>query len=271
MKRRRFIHTTFIGSGTVLLAGNILASVLKNTNMKLTMIYNNMAGNSGLASKWGLSVWIDYGEKAILFDTGGEEKAIIDNIAQTGMDYKKLSAIIISHNHWDHINGLPAILEKTDHSLPVYVPLDDSKAIQEKYPEADIKGVGSFMELAGNTLTTGQLKGNIRSGYIYEHSLLLSSNGDLYIITGCSHPGIVNIVRKAREINPQDRIKLVAGGFHLLRHSKDEVKKISDELKELGVQNVAPSHCTGDDAINIFKEEWDDNFISFNLGDTYNI
>ena len=103
--------------------------------------------------------------------------------------------------------------------------------------------------------------GRFRKGYIYEQSLLLSSGGELFIITGCSHPGIVNIVKKAKEINPDDKIKLVAGGFHLIRHSKDEVKNISDELKELGVQNISPSHCTGDDAIDIFKHEWGENFV----------
>ena len=271
MKRRKFIHTTLFSTGTVVFGKSLFASVLNDKNMKLTMIYNNISDSSDLISKWGLSMWIDYSDKAILFDTGGEEEVILNNIRQPGLDYNKLTAIIISHNHWDHINGLTAILEKTDYKLPVYVPLEDSKSIQEKHPKADIKGIDNFMELNTNTWTTGQLKGNFRNGYIYEQSLVLSLNENLFIITGCSHPGIVNIVKKAKEINPEGKIKLVAGGFHLLRHSNDEVKNISDELKALNVQNIAPSHCTGNDAINVFKQEWGENFVNLNLGDTNNI
>lgn len=271
MKRRKFVQTTILGTGSVLFARNLMASVLNNKHMKLTMIYNNIAGNTDLISEWGLSVWIDYGDKAILFDTGGEEKAIVDNIRLTGLDYKKLSAIVISHNHGDHTGGLPAVLEKTGYNIPVYVPGNASGSIQKKNPKADIKGVDKPVQITGNIWTTGQMKSDYRSGYIYEQSLLLSNNGGMAVITGCSHPGIVEIVKKAKEINPDDKIKLTAGGFHLLRHSKDAVKDISDELKELGVQNIAPSHCTGDDAINIFRQEWGDNFADFNLGDTYSI
>jgi len=271
MKRRKFIHTTAIGTSTVLFGNSLLASILNDKNMKLTMIYNNISGSSDLISKWGLSMWIDYGDKAILFDTGGEEEVILNNIRQTGLDYNKLTAIIISHNHWDHINGLPAILEKTDYRLPVYVPLEDSKSIREKHPKAEIKGVDNFMKINTNTWITGQLKGDFRNGYIYEQSVLISSNGNLFIITGCSHPGIVKIVKKAREIKPEGSIKLVAGGFHLLSHSKAEVKNISDELKTMGVQNIAPSHCTGEDAINVFRQEWGDSYVNLNLGDAFEI
>jgi 7,8-dihydropterin-6-yl-methyl-4-(beta-D-ribofuranosyl)aminobenzene 5'-phosphate synthase len=101
--------------------------------------------------------------------------------------------------------------------------------------------------------------------------LIISSDKNLFIVTGCSHPGIVNIVKRAMEIKPESSIEIVTGGFHLLRHSKAEVKNISDELKKLGVKKIAPSHCTGDEAINIFRKEWGADFVNLNLGDTFEI
>jgi 7,8-dihydropterin-6-yl-methyl-4-(beta-D-ribofuranosyl)aminobenzene 5'-phosphate synthase len=53
---------------------------------------------------------------------------------------------------------------------------------------------------------------------------------------------------------------MVVGGFHLLHLSDDEVRKVIAELKELGVDRVAPTHCTGERAIEIFRQEYGDGF-----------
>ena len=90
-------------------------------------------------------------------------------------------------------------------------------------------------------------------------------------LTGCSHPGIVNIVRTAKEIFPDKDIALLAGGFHLIDKSAKEIREISNELKALNINIIAPSHCTGEQAIKIFKEEWGAQMIDFNLGDEQKI
>ncbi|MBN1380207.1 MAG: hypothetical protein JXA41_00880 [Deltaproteobacteria bacterium] len=79
-------------------------------------------------------------------------------------------------------------------------------------------------------------------------------------MTGCAHPGIVGIVKKAREIFSEKEIHLVVGGFH---HPSEAVIK---GLKELGVEKVAPSHCTGDQAIDAFRNEYKNNFITYGVG-----
>ncbi len=77
----------------------------------------------------------------------------------------------------------------------------------------------------------------------------------------------MKIVKQSKSIFSNKKIQLLAGGFHLRDHSEQEIKQISDELKSLGVKNVAPSHCSGSSAMKIFKEEWKDNYIELNLGD----
>lgn len=74
------------------------------------------------------------------------------------------------------------------------------------------------------------------------------------------------MVKTIKEIFPEKNIELVAGGFHLTQKSNSEIKDISNNLKKLGVEKIAPSHCTGDNAITLFKEDWREKFIDLNLG-----
>ncbi len=61
-------------------------------------------------------------------------------------------------------------------------------------------------------------------------------------------------------------IYLVCGGFHLLNKSEEEVKKIISQFKDLGVQKVGATHCTGDQAIELFKEAYKENFVKMGIG-----
>jgi 7,8-dihydropterin-6-yl-methyl-4-(beta-D-ribofuranosyl)aminobenzene 5'-phosphate synthase len=62
------------------------------------------------------------------------------------------------------------------------------------------------------------------------------------------------------------KIDLLMGGFHLSNRSDAEIRAIIQRLKALGVRKVAPSHCTGDNAIRIFRDEWSGDFIEGGLG-----
>jgi len=72
------------------------------------------------------------------------------------------------------------------------------------------------------------------------------------IFAGCSHPGILNIVKKVKGLYGD--IGVVIGGFHLLHKEIKEVEKIADEIKSIGVEKIYPTHCTGDIAKSIFKK-----------------
>jgi 7,8-dihydropterin-6-yl-methyl-4-(beta-D-ribofuranosyl)aminobenzene 5'-phosphate synthase len=99
--------------------------------------------------------------------------------------------------------------------------------------------------------------GNAR---LVEQSLFVESRGGLVVITGCAHPGIVGIVRRVKELADQP-VFLAMGGFHLGNASDAELADILADLRELEVGRVAPSHCTGDDAIAAFAEAYQDKFI----------
>jgi 7,8-dihydropterin-6-yl-methyl-4-(beta-D-ribofuranosyl)aminobenzene 5'-phosphate synthase len=100
---------------------------------------------------------------------------------------------------------------------------------------------------------------------IIEQSLLLDTEKGLVIVTGCAHPGIVAIAKKANEELDGD-IYLILGGMHLLRHSEEDLNSVIDAFKQLGVQKVAPSHCSGDKAISMFQKAFGEGFVRMGVG-----
>jgi 7,8-dihydropterin-6-yl-methyl-4-(beta-D-ribofuranosyl)aminobenzene 5'-phosphate synthase len=101
--------------------------------------------------------------------------------------------------------------------------------------------------------------------WIKEQALILETKHGLVVVTGCAHPGVVNVVRKATALFNQN-VYLALGGFHLMGMGPTQIREIIRQLKSLGVKQVAPSHCTGDKAISLFKEAWGDNFLEGGAG-----
>jgi 7,8-dihydropterin-6-yl-methyl-4-(beta-D-ribofuranosyl)aminobenzene 5'-phosphate synthase len=86
-----------------------------------------------------------------------------------------------------------------------------------------------------------------------EQALIVHTRHGVILITGCAHPGIVAIARAARDV---DRIRLILGGFHLGGKDDAEIQTIITQLRGLGVEGLAPCHCTGDQAMRRFEEAW---------------
>ena len=97
-----------------------------------------------------------------------------------------------------------------------------------------------------------------------EQSLIIDTGKGLVVISGCAHPGIAHIVRTSKELMNKN-VYLAMGGFH---HPPLSVVK---DFRELRVEKVAPSHCTGDPAIQAFAEEYKENFIKSGVGKIINI
>ena len=98
-----------------------------------------------------------------------------------------------------------------------------------------------------------------------ENVLVIYSTRGLILLTGCAHPGIADIAARACELSGE-ALFLVAGGFHLKKHSPDELKNVIRTLRKLGVSKAVPSHCTGDDAIAAFASDFGAGFLDSGLG-----
>ena len=99
-----------------------------------------------------------------------------------------------------------------------------------------------------------------------EQALYIKTDNGLTIITGCAHPGIIKIVEKAKSIFPREDIYSVFGGFHLQHKSREELDGIVDNFRNLGVKRAGPTHCSGKEAEDVFKDFYKDNFITADSG-----
>jgi 7,8-dihydropterin-6-yl-methyl-4-(beta-D-ribofuranosyl)aminobenzene 5'-phosphate synthase len=91
----------------------------------------------------------------------------------------------------------------------------------------------------------------------------------LVILTGCSHAGIVNMVKYARELTGEERIVGIIGGFHLAKKSDSTIGATVHELKETQPALVAATHCTGWSAQQAIKSALGSVSIYSSVGDQY--
>ena len=240
--------------------------------ISITTIYDNYLFVPELKNDWGFSCLVQTGDQNILFDTGTDGKILLDNMEKLKIDPEIVDSIVISHDHYDHYGGLTDFLKQNSQVKEVRFPkvyilsaLLQTKNIAENFG-AVVLEIDNPTKITENIYTTGELGAGIK-----EQSLIVKSNKGLVIITGCSHPGIVNIVRKVKELFPKEEIYLVLGGFHLFQASDSELRDIINSFKELSVQKVAPCHCSGDRTRELFKQEYKHNFIENGVGKTIEI
>ena len=175
--------------------------------MKITILYDNNA-HPEFKSGWGFSCLVD-GSQRILFDTGDDGKKLIYNFEKANIDPKSVNKVVLSHNHWDHVDGLRGF-RKFNSRAEVVHPDDFSEPT----------------EISPGIYTTGEI------GVLpKEQSLVVKTEKGNIVITGCAHPGLDRILRTARKLGP---IYGVLGGFHGF-----------SKFAELeGIQLIAPCHCT---------------------------
>jgi 7,8-dihydropterin-6-yl-methyl-4-(beta-D-ribofuranosyl)aminobenzene 5'-phosphate synthase len=102
-----------------------------------------------------------------------------------------------------------------------------------------------------------------------EQALIILADRGLVIITGCGHPGIINIIDYAKEISGEKNIDIIMGGFHLKSISNDRFKKTIDSLKESRVNTIIPLHCTGMEASAKLYKAFPDKVKFLSVGDSY--
>ncbi|GEM_PF-113195 len=231
---------------------NVL-SLSEARRVKITVVIDNNPSsvNSELQSVWGLSLYVEVDGVKLLFDTGPSPEVLEHNMRALNISLHDLNYVFISHEHHDHVGGLEYVARMCN-EVKVIVPMHMSEQVK-----AYIRSLGlELIEVREATVIDGILAstGEMPS-IVYEQALMINVKGKgLIVLVGCSHPGIVNIVKKARDVSGC-RVFGVIGGFHLVGASDDYVRKIAEDLKALDLAFVMPIHCTGERAREIFKEE----------------
>ena len=190
--------------------------------MKLTIVYDDIKNKgTDVISDHGFSCYIETDQEVILFDTGTDGEILLHNMKNLGKDPKKISKIVISHEHQDHSGGLPELLEETG-SVTVYRIGNEKSTDSVHYVQ-----VKEALKISENIWSTGRLPGEPRD----EQSLILKGSQGFFVLAGCSHSGVENILQAAK--NHGDIVGLI-GGFHGF-----DTFSVLD-----GLEVIYPCHCT---------------------------
>ncbi len=227
----------------------------------IAILVDNDPYAPGLKTAWGISVYVEAYGKRILFDTGPSPEVLKYNSELMSIDLSKLDAVVISHEHGDHVGGLPYVAEVAG-KVVTYIPQGASLTLWSMVARLGLKpvAISSSTEIFPNIYIIGPLYGPP-----YEEALAINTKYGLVIIVGCSHPGIVNIVKKAMEVT-HEKPYLVIGGFHLIGEEHSKVREVVNELVSLGVKKVCPTHCSGEYIKEYMKEKYPNIYFSCGVG-----
>ena len=230
-------------------------------DLTITVIYDNYLAQESLQTAWGFACLIQGAEKTILFDTGGDGAVLLANMAQLRIDPATIDLVILSHQHWDHIGGIYHFLNANTR-VQIYLPQSFSNHFKQDLQRygVEIVEVQAARQICPGVYSTGDLEGQIR-----EQALLLQAPKGMIIITGCAHPGIVKIIQQAKAILP-DEVLLVMGGFHLMNDREESIMDVVSQFNALGVRDVAPSHCSGEQTRQVFAQAYQQDFLSSGVG-----
>ena len=234
------------------------------SDLRLTVLYDNISGTPELRSDWGFAALVEYGSHTLLFDTGASGAILLDNMAQLGVDSHSIEAVILSHAHYDHTGGLQALLD-TGVRPTVYVPAEFGNSFKEHVRnQTELVEVTDAVEVIPGVRTTRPM------GVITEQALVVETGDGAVVITGCAHPGAAEMVRQAQAVT-SSRIAYLVGGLHLFQTASEMVPPLVTELQELGVDKILPAHCTGDGAIDLFHTAYGEDFTEGGVGRTVTI
>jgi 7,8-dihydropterin-6-yl-methyl-4-(beta-D-ribofuranosyl)aminobenzene 5'-phosphate synthase len=227
------------------------------------VIYDNYTVSNEFASDWGFSLLITGLKSIVLFDTGAKPKIFESNYRKMHLNKFDVDFLVFSHEHSDHTEGIKGFV-KIKKNIPVIIPQSFSDEFKNKLLKSEFEPVlvNKPAMICPNLYSSGEF-----SGSIPEQALVLNTSKGLVIMTGCSHPGIVEMLKLIKS-SFNKNIYMVFGGFHLLDKTDKEIENIIAEMKALGIVKCGATHCTGDKQIKIFKELFGTNFIDLGVGNS---
>ena len=241
--------------------------------MKLTVLVdNNTYIDQYYWGEPGLCIYMEDGDRKILLDTGYSE-IFMHNAELMNIDLSALTDIVFSHGHNDHTRGLTffwraqdlhdmlltahpdVFLPKEHDGLEIGAPFtaeEAEKHMKLRLSRESVK-LSDHLTWLGEIPRTVPFENNIGIGryrrsnawypddLIDDTALVYEGKDGLFIITGCSHSGICNIIAYAEKLFAKP-VTGVIGGFHLMQKDTRLTQTVK-YLKEQGQGTCYPCHC----------------------------
>lgn len=275
----------------------------KHMELEITTLIENQCDDNGeLLFEHGLSLYIETDGKKILFDTG-QSGDFIKNAKSLVKDLNALDYCILSHGHYDHTGGLERFVHETL-NLPKFIVGEEffnskyktigtkeykfngnsfSESFLKSLPTETIKVSEDMISLTEHIFVFHHFKKYndfelrnpkffVKSGEEYipddfmdEIALGILTKKGLVVIVGCSHVGIVNILKTISE-RMNMPIYAVVGGTHLVEADEVRIRETIEMFQKMEIQKVAVSHCTGEEGILKIREGMKEQFVYNNTG-----
>ncbi len=295
--------------------------MMKHTNLYgyldqlkvVVLIENSTSFRSPLLGVHGISYFVEARKDStvmrLLIDVGQNPDALLYNARILGIDLASVNAIVLTHCHYDHTQGLVTILRAIGKKrIPVIAHKDIFRPNFSVEPYLRYTGMSyedSAEKIAENggvlllsrdpvqimpgLITSGEIPryfefereptsfrtitsdGRFVEDYMEDEIAVIANvrNEGLVILTGCSHPGICNIIRRAIELTEVKKIKAVIGGFHLMNASEERIKRTVECLAQYDIDLIAAGHCTGFKAQVELYLKFKDKFMTLHAGETF--
>lgn len=259
--------------------------------MIITSVIENKSNKKNIFGQYGLSLLIETDMGCVLLDCGMDEKTI-QNYNTLQLQKKDLDAIVISHNHFDHIGGLKffsdlykhvSIYGSSDILVELYtksffskrkvsrndivlelkdrfVFIDDCIQVIPNVFVCRIADVDKERQCKDKKLKLLERNKLIPDDFKHEVYITVIEKGQCKIVSSCSHNGVSNIINDAKKRFPQYPITAFVGGLHTrgkkstsLNCKKKDILTIADEIAKIENFHLYTCHCTGKKAFNIIK------------------
>ena len=231
----------------------------------------------------GLAFLIEAEGRCVLFDTGQSGTVLLHNLGLLGIDPQTIDALAISHGHYDHTGGLPALVESLRPGTALYANPD---LFRERFSrrEGQVRSIGPSLtrealaarltlnlnakpqEILPGLWTTGEIlkrpepegksdyhlmregEALVADAYLDDMALVFTVGDHLVLLCGCCHAGLLNTLAHVQQAFERPT-SIIAGGLHLTSATAQDLQHVGQVLMSMpALQRVYPNHCTGEAA-----------------------